>query len=238
MNLRIEKRGGTSSNGTGLPGTYSGSVQTLVPSSVSWNATASRWEVVLSVSGFSGFFAKSTTFALPARLLSFTAEGENGLARLKWKTADEINIKEYVVESSEDGNEFMKMAKVSAGSASHDYAALDSRVATGTRYYRLRIVDIDGSFTYSHVVSFGKRGNGISVYPNPASDQLRITLPGSQNIMHFELSDMNGRAVLKGNLNNANTSINVSKLPTGLYALKIMTPDDRIEEVQKVSIQH
>ena len=57
-NLKIDKRGGTSSNGTGLPITYSGTATAIDPvdADIVWNATGSRWEVTFDVTGFSGFF--------------------------------------------------------------------------------------------------------------------------------------------------------------------------------------
>lgn len=70
-NLVIERRPGTSSGGTGLPATYTGTPVNIYPSAANivWNATASRWEVSFDVIGFGGLFVKSytssTTLARP-----------------------------------------------------------------------------------------------------------------------------------------------------------------------------
>lgn len=52
---------------------------------------AGRWEVTFSVYGFSGFFVKTHSSALPLTLLSFTGSKQNGYNKLQWVTADEVN---------------------------------------------------------------------------------------------------------------------------------------------------
>lgn len=61
LNLRIEKRGGISSNNTGLPSTYPGAVTTINPQEgdIIWNEALKRWEVAFITKGFSGFFVKA-----------------------------------------------------------------------------------------------------------------------------------------------------------------------------------
>jgi hypothetical protein len=60
-NLKIEKRSGISSDGTGSIGSYSGSPSIINPvdEDIKWDATNSRWEVTFEVIGFSGFWAKT-----------------------------------------------------------------------------------------------------------------------------------------------------------------------------------
>ncbi len=60
-NLRVEKHAGTSSDGSGLPGTYTGTPEIIDPvdADIVWNATTSRWEISFEVTSFSGFFIKT-----------------------------------------------------------------------------------------------------------------------------------------------------------------------------------
>ena len=60
-NLQIEKISGTSSDGTGLPVTYSGPSTTIDPTdaNIVWNPTNGYWEVTISTTGFGGFFVKT-----------------------------------------------------------------------------------------------------------------------------------------------------------------------------------
>lgn len=65
-NVRIEERGGTSADGTGLPDTYSGTITIIDPADgdIVWNSTDSRWEITFDVTGFGGFFVKTQTTPL------------------------------------------------------------------------------------------------------------------------------------------------------------------------------
>ena len=87
-NLLIEKRAGTSSGSTGRPNSYAGSPVEIKPSSVTWNATDSRWEVRFSTNGFSGFFAR-TALPLPVTLVAFSGKNTPAGNALYWQTAAE-----------------------------------------------------------------------------------------------------------------------------------------------------
>ncbi|MGF2413943.1 MAG: hypothetical protein ACQUYJ_16545, partial [Ferruginibacter sp.] len=130
-NIQIEKRGGTSSDGTGLPGTYSGTIQTINNAAlfVSWNAIATRWEISFDVTGFSGFFVKTQSSVLPIGSLYFSAARFASCNDLQWQTEDEINTKEFVIETSTDGILFTALAtKQAAGTGNNRYRFNDCSV--------------------------------------------------------------------------------------------------------------
>lgn len=87
--------------------------------------------------------------------------GEKGLNKvtLKWTARAEVNLKGYEVERSIDGVSFNKIGMVKAsqtGSEENSYLYVDSSVfkgATRTFHYRLKILDNNGSFSYSKTVS-------------------------------------------------------------------------------------
>jgi hypothetical protein len=112
-NMRYSKFNGSTNNGTGLPGSYTGGSQVLNPvdANVIWNATFSRWEVTLDVSGFSGFFLQTFAFVLPVNLTSFAAQKESNDIRLKWQTADETSNDHFEVERSLDGRTFTSIGQ-------------------------------------------------------------------------------------------------------------------------------
>ncbi len=179
-NLRIEKRSGTSSDGSGLPNTYPvGTPETITPSLVFWNSAASRWEVTFDVlTGFSGFFVKTISTVLPLRLLGFTGTNKNNTNKLEWSTAIETNTKQFNVEWMEATGQWAALGNVNAfGSGNHSYTINHNNPPAGTVFYRLKVVDTDGNFTYSHTVSLSRGGkNATSVYPNPASGFINITV--------------------------------------------------------------
>jgi hypothetical protein len=229
-NLRIEKRNGTSSNGTGLPNTYSGSITTIDPADadIVWNATLSRWEVSFDVTGFSGFFVKTTPSVLPLTLLSFNGRLQNGLALLNWKTENEVNTDKFLIERSTDGSNFITAGSVDAKNrpGTNQYSYTDAAVsALGVPmvYYRLKQTDIDSRFTYSRIIALpvGKQSQ-LLLYPNPANDLLTITaVSGATEKVQVRIFDNSGRIVQQQQWNiiagSATLQLDVSKLAKGIY---------------------
>ncbi|HEY4337952.1 MAG TPA: discoidin domain-containing protein, partial [Puia sp.] len=92
---------------------------------------------------------------LPIGLSSFTGKRTGSSVVLQWTTQTEQNAANFVVERSVDGTHFASIATVRAEGNSNtpqDYTATDERPAKGINYYRLRMVDLDGRFSYSPVI--------------------------------------------------------------------------------------
>lgn len=112
-------------------------------------------------------------FGLPVKLTDFSvALNAKEMPELYWNTSSEQNSSYFEVERSADGDNFTDIGRVAAQgttSISHDYAFTDATALAGVNYYRLRMVDLDGNFTFSKIVSIsvGDQGLGIIVAPNP-----------------------------------------------------------------------
>ncbi|HTG56895.1 MAG TPA: BspA family leucine-rich repeat surface protein [Niabella sp.] len=123
-NLLVEKRSGTSSDGSGLPETYTGTVQNINPedANIVWNTDANRWEVTFAVTGFSGFFVKTQATALPVNFGPVEAFFRNGQLFVNWSTLTETNNHHFDIEISADGKTFKKtgslLSKATGGNAS------------------------------------------------------------------------------------------------------------------------
>lgn len=110
---------------------------------------------------------------LPVKLLSFGGDKVQQSNILKWKTADEISFKTYVLQRSTDGQLFTEIVTTNAKSGminSYDYT--DKNINTAIPYYyRLKMVNSDNSFSYSHtiLIKAGKDASNIVLYPNPVS---------------------------------------------------------------------
>lgn len=115
-NLLIEKRGGTSSDGSGLPGSYPGAVLTINPNNadIIWNSTANYWEVRFDVTGFSGFFVKTTSQSLPAGFGDLTAVFKNNQLHISWTTLFETSNSHFEIEASKGGKTFTKIGTVNS----------------------------------------------------------------------------------------------------------------------------
>ncbi|MCB0690437.1 MAG: carboxypeptidase regulatory-like domain-containing protein [Saprospiraceae bacterium] len=143
---------------------------------------------------------------LPVELLYFRGKhiAAEKLNRLDWATASEINTREFIVERSFDAVNFKNIGTVSANGNSNEeleYSFDDTGVIYGAvYYYRLKIMDYDGSFEYSDIISINLNTNEkitTSIYPNPFYDRVNITIitKGVNELQTVFVIDEIGRVV-------------------------------------------
>ena len=184
---------------------------------------------------------------LPLELLTFEAWLQNNDGKLRWTTENESNTDNFLVERSLDGISFHQIGTVAAinTTGSHQYDYTDANITsidTRTIYYRLRQVDLDGSYVYSKIVSIdiAQEKTSISLYPNPvqATMNLSISLP-RQEQLKWQLMDNSGRLIRFGqyNLLQGRTVVteDISNLARGVYYLEIR--GEKIRKVIKVNKQ-
>jgi hypothetical protein len=188
------------------------------------------------ISSFSSFYFGATTITLPLELLTFTGSLlGNNTTLLKWKTTNELNTLKFDVERSIDGINFSTISSVNASgttSTETNYSLIDAEVASLPAtiiYYRLKMIDRDGVFKYSPVISVSLGGiyGSVSIAPNPVSDlgKVVITAPSSGQVT-YKLIDNTGRSIfvrslqVKKNTENI-LSIDMRHLPNGTYYLKV-----------------
>lgn len=226
-NLLVTQYHGTSA--TGQPGTYSGSTVAINPAdaNIVWNATASRWEVSFNVTGFSGFFVTAGTTPLPLNLLHFSGKTIKGSNMLEWATANEKNTSHFDIEKSADGKSWSYFSTTTAaGQGDHHYTAYDAQPHEGSNYYRLKMTDNDGDFSYSPVVLLHNDRNGIPallLYPNPATREVNITISGVENAGTLVLYTVTGRKVKEQSLTQQSTTLSLEGLPAGIYSIQLVT---------------
>jgi hypothetical protein len=116
---------------------------------------------------------------LPVILSSFKGIPNKCEAVLQWKTAQEINSEKFVIEQSSNGLNFNPIADVKAANSASgkSYQAIISQ-PSGIMYYRLKLVDKDGNFTYSSIIKLRTSCNNpayLSVYPNPVTTNITVS---------------------------------------------------------------
>ena len=221
-NLRIEKRQGTSSDGSGNLNTYTGTATTLNPSddNIVWNGN--YWEVTFNTVGFSGFWIKTLTGTLPLKLISFTGRHHNNNNILQWVTENEVNTDHFEIERSEDGITFSKIGVVQAAGNTHTqttYYFTDSTLQKNYYFYRLHMLVQDGSAHNSSVIRIGSDNfMQLFVYPNPASEKLFVS--NVIGIQPYQLYDASGRLLSSGKVSSQNP-ISIDRLIPGLYFIII-----------------
>jgi surface protein len=191
------------------------------------------------INAFSHWTIGGETISLPITLLSFEGrrqDKEN--VNLTWKTATEINNKGFEIESSTDGTNFTQISFVDGAGNSTTIKNYSLNVNNANdAYYRLKQIDFDGTFAYSNIV-FVKGGEGkIKIYPNPTSENISIELGDwkSSDVSSFEIQDLQGKTLSKGNLKASKTSINIESLPKGMYLLQVL--ENGKKTTQKIVIQ-
>jgi serine-aspartate repeat-containing protein C/D/E len=99
---------------------------------------------------------------LPIQLVSFTAQPQSNNVQLNWVVATETNVATYQVLYSSNGTSFSSITSQPA-TGSRNYSQLHTTPQPGLNYYRLKVIDIDGSVSYSEIrkVNFGKAQDNI-----------------------------------------------------------------------------
>jgi hypothetical protein len=234
-NLRIGKYSGTSGNGSGLPGSYSSGAVVIDPNDgdIVWNATLNRWEVSFDVTGFSGFIVQTNLTVLPLTLLEFNGILVNSNAILNWKTENEINTDRFSIERSVEGRNYTAIGSVNAlnNAGVSNYNFTDPAVTSlgvPVVYYRLRLSERNGRMAYSRIVvlSIDGKKNKVLLYPNPAINELNLSISMSRSEkIQGSIIDNTGRILLQQQWNlsagSTSLSIDISVLAKGVYYLEL-----------------
>lgn len=175
--------------------------------------------------------------ALPVTLVRFSVGNKEGSNYLSWQTAEETGSSFFEIERSADAGTFEGIGMIPAKGDSKRLATYTftdpDHLSWPHVYYRLRMVDRDGSFTYSPIVKASRTpaSNPFFVYPNPASDMVTITIPGYNGAVPvFRITDLTGRVMLEA----AGPRLDLRSLPAGLYFIK---PEGNNLPAAKILIQ-
>ncbi|HNG07286.1 MAG TPA: T9SS type A sorting domain-containing protein, partial [Saprospiraceae bacterium] len=201
----------------------------LLTQTSSGSANGAEW-VQVTTPSFSGFFINTGNNPLPVNLLDFTARAtREGMVELNWIVAEEKGMKEYVVERSTDGRNFIAIGTVSAVQKK-DYALTDNRPVSAVNYYRLKMVDRDGAFKYSEVrqVVFSN-GRLLSLYPNPTSGHVYVSgLEGVKDAAYVNIYNEMGMSIYSGKIGGdqlASGGIDMSKYAPGAYMIRVISDE-------------
>ena len=187
-------------------------------------------EQLLTISGsVAAGYVASHTFTvnytiLPLTLLSFNAGFEKGNVMLWWSTGKELSVSRFEIERSNNSINFVSLGSVTAknGSGTNSYVFTDSSAQNGNAFYRLKMIDNNGDYTYSSIILLNsKTMQGISLSPNPAKEKIILSHPKANSGAFVEILDMQGQSVATGVLNPGatTTSIDISMLNKGMYLL-------------------
>ncbi|MGG7665576.1 T9SS type A sorting domain-containing protein [Dyadobacter sp. BHUBP1] len=193
--------------------------------------------IAADVSYLDNNFAISIEDPMPVILISFSATAEEQNVRLDWNTSAETNSDRFEIQRSGDGKNWATLASVNAKGESaikQVYTYLDQQPRSGNNFYRLKMVDRDGTFAYSSLRSIRIDGKELVVaYPNPADGPVQLTVADWKRVINITAVDMNGRKVFDTGRPKSET-VRLPALGKGVSILKILYEDGTAETVKVV----
>lgn len=175
-----------------------------------------------NVSGAISGCVIATIGVVPVRLSNFSAFSSGSSCMLTWSAASETGAVKYTIQKSADGRNFGDVASiVGKQSAVNNYSYNDITLTRGTSFYRIKAVEVSGSITYSEIAMVKSQSEfGFSVYPNPAAEEFKITLPSNFLPANVEVINAQGTVVYSVKTNQPSSTVN-KYLPKGIYAVKV-----------------
>lgn len=161
--------------------------------------------------------------SLPVKLKSFEAKSKLlDEVILNWIVETEINVLKYNIEMSLNGKDYIKIGTINS-SGNQEYSFIDKK-RQGIIYYRLEIIDKDGSINYSDIkkILLDKKFN-FTIYPNPSKDKLLIK---SNNKGIYKINNVLGKTFQSGTINYNFEEINISNLANGIYFLNFISQNN------------
>lgn len=162
---------------------------------------------------------------LPVTLVDFYAKSVNNSVELNWTVMNEENFLKYEIQHSVDSRNFVTFTSVAGKNnvtVETKYKAYHNNPVSGKNYYRLKMIDKDGSIKYSAIrlINFGK-GIQVSVYPNPTTDFINISISKSNSKSStVHLINLYGQIIQQKTIAN-NGQLDVRNLASGSYILVI-----------------
>jgi hypothetical protein len=218
-------------NGNGIADLYDPAVGgVMAPTPNSDNANDPDWR------------DNATMASLPVELIRFEASTTGCKIDIEWTSKSEEVFNFYQLEKSEDGVNFSNLEKIYAmgGDVPQDYRSTDN-FASDQTYYRLKMVDIDGSYEYSDIIMVltdctrNNEDSKVILYPNPVvsvRNSVYFKFLTQDETVEILVTNHLGVVVNKIEVNtNAgwnSTSINTDDLPAGTYFISLVKKNGKI----------
>jgi hypothetical protein len=196
----------------------------VVPSVSTFNANSGKVSFP-QVNTFSPFTFGETTpiVGLPVELKSFNAECQSDYVQVNWTTASEIRNKAFELYKSENAIEWTLIHTTEgqgdkATETDYSFKNMDKQ----SNYYRLKDIDEDGIENWSPIIFADCKSevSEIQVYPNPASDFIKVIVPISENTT-LNILSLEGKIIKTMPLISNQTVISVKELTAGIYFIEI-----------------
>jgi uncharacterized repeat protein (TIGR01451 family) len=175
---------------------------------------------------------------LPASHISLKGTIYHEQSNLAWTVTTDQEVSRYEVEFSEDGYTFINAGTVAArkdGSYENRYAYADNINKSGTRFYRLKLIGVNGLHTYSQVIRLATSNRPVvTVLPNPFIRDLKIDLQlKNPDRVTIRIVDFQGRTIIdnKQSLTKGNHTLKLEipeSIGSGIYVIEVFSGNEKI----------
>ncbi|MBK7666149.1 MAG: T9SS type A sorting domain-containing protein [Sphingobacteriaceae bacterium] len=189
-----------------------------------------------------------TNPVLPVDLIYFKGWNiEKGINELEWFVAQEVNFDYYIVQRSLDGSYFTDIGQIKGSPSSKNektYNFYDKSYLQTLNYYRLKLVDKDGTYRYSDLIAVNTdKTNKFKVnkiFPNPTSSQLYMSVDAPTDTeVEYQVLDISGRVVAENkqavSMGTTLLNVNLESLSEGIYYMRFVCGNET--KVEKFSVQ-
>ena len=167
-------------------------------------------------------FRMPTATPLPVTLTSFTVTKEGDQAVLKWETTLEANSDRFEIQHSADAKEWNLVGTVASKGESKNlvrYQFVHSNPTNGQNYYRLKMIDLDGTYAFSRVQDVAINAPlAVYAYPNPVFNDLTIKTQDISKVNGVYLINAAGQKMA---MSIASDKIDMTKVRSGIYILQV-----------------
>jgi hypothetical protein len=216
-----------------------GTLDAIISTAAIWNLAMQRWEVTFNVSSFSKFYIGSYKPIAPLSVkeISIKALEENTKNKVIWIVNEEIAMDKYILERGDASNDFKVLDEIKCKTPNGNsntkvtYTYLDNDPLPGVNNYRVKVINLDGSFVYSGLATiFRATGEKIYLYPNPAKEDINVLVQAKKNQRAtLTITDVAGRITnrLETNVEKGQNSftLDIETLSPGTYYIQLKTAD-------------
>jgi len=166
---------------------------------------------------------------MPVIFTSYDATLQNNNAIVTWSTSREENVRNYIVEKSSNGIDFVQAGIVMAkGWGNYNFT---DNAFNNKAYYRLKVEDVSGNVAYNDPLTVAKPDKNnykLSLYNHGGSQYFMFTNGSKQQRIQVIYSDLQGH-ILSSGITSANEGDNLLQIPggkiKGMAIISVVTED-------------
>ena len=214
----------------------SNGVNLRTPYSIELNGVTAKLSYSTSATCFNPGLGSQMVLAaitLPVNFLSFSGERQNNQTDiLHWDVAQVTGNAGYAIERSADGKNYNQVGFVNETSSNEDeksYSFNDDKAGIYPWYYRLKQVDINGSYTYSKVIFIkGDKNSSLRIFASGDGNTIHIYGNIAGNFAAFQLVSSSGQEIMSKPIRKQVTDIPVNYLSKGIYHYRVIDNTNKV----------